>query len=399
MKILKIDKRSLIYFFSFPVLIITVAILLNHPFFINNDSLFYLEIYAIIIAGGLLLTITFNYFEIFHPERFRSVTEKSAVIFYLFPAFGWMLFFALFYISPANVEPASSAIPAQEQVSESNDDPDNAQYSTIIDNLDSSLAPPIDVDQDEQVTEIEQEILAEHSAKPAVAFEVDLDSNVPMTMQFLRHVRDQLVEHMPQQDLPNQQQYMMLGQDLSIAMSENDWERFEELVAQNRGDIEEIDTIALNLLLMNENPPQALVEQYVSTGALVVPTMLTNQLASGNYDTLTKLENYGVNVFGGQELGVTLLDFALMQSLEREAFDFASNRTQEIGFKEYLGTDSVGIVLANATQHGDQTGYFISQLVQNGAQITPQHRQMLEKLMTENPTLASKIKTEVPDLY
>ena len=290
MKILKIDKRSLIYFFSFPVLITTVAILLNHPFFTYNDSLFYLEIYAIIIAGGLLLTITFNYFEIFHPERFRSVTEKSAVIFYLFPAFGWMLFFALFYILPANVEPESSAIPAQEQVSESNDDPDNAQYSTIIDNVDSVPASPIDVDQDEQVTEIEQETLAEHSAKPAVAFEVDLDSNVPMTMQFLRHVRDQLVEHMPQQDLPNQQQYMMLGQDLSIAMSENDWERFEELVAQNRGDIEEIDTIALNLLLMNENPPQALVEQYVSTGALVVPTMLTNQLASGNYDTLTKLE-------------------------------------------------------------------------------------------------------------
>ena len=122
MKILYFNKSSLLFFFAIPILLNTLALLVDHPYFRHADSKFYIKIYLIIILGGVALTLLFNYVVRVRSTRFEGANEKDTYFLYYLVPIGWLVFLVPSYFLLEDYNPKPKPLPESEQVSEPNDD-------------------------------------------------------------------------------------------------------------------------------------------------------------------------------------------------------------------------------------------------------------------------------------
>jgi hypothetical protein len=95
--------------------------------------------------------------------------------------------------------------------------------------------------------------------------------------------------------------------------------------------------------------------------------------------------------------GANFLYLALMSNLAPESFEYALAKTDSVEqFKPLVVTDSLGITLVSATANPDYTSYFVQLLLREGAIVTVQHLNILQRVKVESPEIYEELILAVP---
>lgn len=96
--------------------------------------------------------------------------------------------------------------------------------------------------------------------------------------------------------------------------------------------------------------------------------------------------------------GANFMYLALMSNLAPESFEYALAKTDSVEqFKPLVVTDSLGISLASATANPDYTSYFVQLLIREGAIVTMQHLNILQRVKVESPEIYEELILAVPE--
>lgn len=177
-----------------------------------------------------------------------------------------------------------------------------------------------------------------------------------------------------------------------------DWQQFQMLANEAALQTPEALDGAVNIVLMF-NGPIELITNLVNKGATISSSALLALVNHGDVDKLRELENHGLfvgdNVF--KDLG--MLEASLMGALKPDVFDFVLDRTNDINRRnKVLGIDALGTLLANSQLHKLHIVYYVNRMLNSGANISNQHRQIMESLKQDDVIIYELLTNEFPSL-
>lgn len=226
------------------------------------------------------------------------------------------------------------------------------------------------------------------------------DSNFSLRMQFASFVKDRIsklqISH--NMSLEKIASYEDMGKTLFRNIDEKAWEEFRENVDLLASEIENVDSIAVNILLMTEAPSDIIME-YVQRGGEVAPTSLLSQLQNGRFALLDELENYGVDFFDDSKTQISLFDMALMVELPPQSFEYLLSKAEDLGkFRPVMGTDAIGIMLIYAGKNAAFASYYVNSMLKKNALITEQHLSFMKHLKIDSPLVYEELLLAIPEL-